>query len=69
VAFNPDETLLASGSHDQTVVIWNLAAGKPITFLNGHQDAVLRVAFNPDGTRIASISWDGTVRLWGLPAE
>ena len=66
VAFNPAETLLVSGSHDKTVGIWNLAEGKLITQLKGHEREVLRVAISPDGTLIASISWDGTIRLWGL---
>jgi WD40 repeat protein len=65
-SFNPDETLLVSGSHDKTVGIWNVAGQKLIRHLEGHTDAVLRVAFNRTGTLIASISWDGTVRLWGV---
>ena len=66
VAFNPDETLLVSGSHDKTVGIWNLSNQKLVTQLKGHEQEILRLAFNPDGTLIASISWDGTVRLWGI---
>jgi len=48
------------------VGIWDVQNGQWLKFLEGHQDAVLRVAINPEGTLIASISWDGTVRLWGV---
>jgi WD40 repeat protein len=69
VAFSPDETLLASGSHDKTIGLWDVAAGSRLATLEGHSDAVLRVAFRPDGTLLASISWDGTVRLWGVGGD
>jgi WD40 repeat protein len=66
VTFNPEESLLASGSHDKTVGIWDLVDHKLLVLLPGHEDVVLRVAFNSQGTLLASISWDGTVKLWGM---
>ena len=66
IAFSPDGSLLASGSHDRTVAIWDVQSGQRLAVLGGHDSAVLRVAVDPSGTLIASISWDGTVRLWGV---
>jgi WD40 repeat protein len=57
--------LLASGSDDNTVRLWNLGAGTS-RMLKGHTDDVYAVAFSPDGKRLASASKDNTIRLWDI---
>jgi WD40 repeat protein len=57
--------LIASGSHDQTVRLWNASTGQCLKVLTGHTGQVLSVAFSPDGKTLASSS-DRTVRLWHL---
>lgn len=64
VAFSPDGRLLASGSDDNTVKLWEVATGREVRTLTGHTHYVLSVAFSPDGKTLASGSWDGTVLLW-----
>ena len=64
VAFSPDGRLLASGSHDKTVRLWDTATGALQQTLEGHSDWVRSVAFSPDGRLLASGSDDETVRLW-----
>jgi WD40 repeat protein len=64
VAFSPDGRTLASASADQTVRLWDLAAGRKRRVLKGHKNWVAAVAFSPDGSRVASGSHDDTVRLW-----
>jgi len=64
LAFSPDGTLLATGSHDDgTVRLWTTADGRPHTTLTGHTNSVWCLAFSPDGTLLATGSHDATVRL------
>lgn len=44
--------------------VWDVASGKLITTLQGHDQTVVHVSFSHDGTRAATSSLDRTVRLW-----
>jgi RNA polymerase sigma factor (sigma-70 family) len=66
VAFTSDGKTLASGSHDETVRLWDVAAGKERDTLKGHSKPVSSVAFTPDGKSLASGSHDYTVKLWDV---
>ncbi|HWP45656.1 MAG TPA: tetratricopeptide repeat protein [Candidatus Limnocylindrales bacterium] len=66
LAFNPEGSLLVSGSDDASVILWDVKKGEKIQVIRDHQDAVKSVAFNPAGTFLASGSFDGTVRLWSI---
>ena len=66
MAYSPDCSLLASGSADKTVRIWDLATGQETGTLVGHSDWVRDVSFSPDGRRLASASHDGTVKIWDV---
>ena len=63
VAFSPEGQLIASGSEDTTVRLWN-RDGKQLTSLTDHTAPVWSVAFGPDGRLLASASDDTTLRLW-----
>ncbi|KAF7133640.1 hypothetical protein CNMCM5793_004948 [Aspergillus hiratsukae] len=69
VAFSADGRLLASGSNDETIKLWDPSTGDPSTgalkhTLEGHSDWVQSVAFLADGRLLASGSGDKTIKLW-----
>src|SRR5438270_12752473 len=64
VAFSPGGELLASGSHDKSIRLWDIATGKEFRRLEGHRDWVSCVSFSADGKLLASCSRDWTVKLW-----
>ncbi|KAG2113401.1 WD40-repeat-containing domain protein [Suillus discolor] len=66
VAISADGTLIASGSSDKTVRVWDADTGNALGTLQGHTQAVYSVAFSPDGKRIVSGSYDTTTRVWDL---
>ena len=66
VDFSNDGRLLASGSTDDSVIVWDVATHKPRTTLSGHGRDVNWVDFSPDGTTLATASDDGTVKIWSL---
>ncbi len=68
VVFSPDSKIIASGSGDNTIKLWDIE-GREILTLKGHADDVLSIAFSPDGKIIASGSYDNTIKLWNLDKE
>jgi WD40 repeat protein len=64
--FNRDGSILASGSYDRTIRLWNVDTGDLRKTLEGHTDGVQHVAFSPTGLILASASDDGTIQLWDI---
>jgi WD40 repeat protein len=54
--------MVATGSDDRTVRLWDPESGLPMSGPLEHSDALGRLAFSPDGHRL--LSFGGQVRLW-----
>jgi eukaryotic-like serine/threonine-protein kinase len=67
LSFSRDGQLLASGSTDHSIRIWDVQARKQIRTLLGHENHVMSVQFAPDG-RLYSSARDGLICVWSLDA-
>jgi WD40 repeat protein len=72
VVFSPDGKIIASGSEDNSIKLWDAQTGKALRTLNkswwrrGNNAAILSVAFSPDGRLLASGSEDNTIKFWDV---
>jgi len=72
VAWSPDGKLIATGSYDRVVRLFDPATGKLLRATggtNGHQNIILSTAFSPKGDRLATGSGDNSARVWDVPLK
>ena len=67
ISFSPiNDQLIAFGSNDGKVRVWDITHDKSVTIGN-HKQSVSSVTFSPsDGTHLASGSWDKTICVWNV---
>jgi U3 small nucleolar RNA-associated protein 13 len=68
MAYDPTGTLVATGSADRTIRVWDMAGGFCTHSFRDHTDIVRTVTFHPDPQRLLLISTsdDNTVRVFDL---
>lgn len=66
IAISGDSRLIAAGSLDRVVRIWDAVTGNLLEKLEGHKDSVYSVAFMPDNKSLVSASLDKKLKLWQL---
>ena len=64
MAISPEGLLLAAGSWDTNLRIWNTRNGELVKVIEDLPVAMFGVAFNPDGRSFADAGVDGTVYIW-----
>lgn len=57
-----DDNILATGSYDTTIKIWNIETGEEMRTLRGHTSAVRALQF--DGNKLMSGSLDHMIKIW-----
>jgi WD40 repeat protein len=66
IAFSPDDDMLACGSKDGTVRIWDIQTSVLVQSFAGHGGRIFSVVFSPCGNMIVSGSDDNTIRIWDI---
>lgn len=66
VSISPNGGIIASGSQDRLVKLWDAANGSLKCICEGHRRGVWNVAFSDVDRIVASGSADATIRIWNV---
>lgn len=66
LAFSPDGKMLASGSQDTTVQLWDIEKRSKLVTLEAHEGWITAVAFSADGKTLASGDANKVIKLWDV---
>ncbi|KAF7731707.1 hypothetical protein EC973_008879 [Apophysomyces ossiformis] len=69
LAINPTGTIIATGSPEKVVRLWDTRSGKRIGKLTGHTDNIRALLISDDGKVILSGSSDSTIKLWSVKSQ
>ncbi|KLO20068.1 WD40 repeat-like protein [Schizopora paradoxa] len=69
VKFGRFDKVLATGSGDKTVKLWNLDDFSCVKTFEGHTNSVLRVDFLNHDMQLATTASDGLLKLWNVRTE
>jgi WD40 repeat protein len=69
LAFSPLGQVLASGSREGKIILWDLENNMKQHVFEGHQGNVTALDFSKDGKLLGSSSADQTIKIWDLETK
>lgn len=66
IAFSPDGKTLAEGLPTNTIRLWEVATGKEVLPVVGHQGGVSNLGVTPDGKTLITRGTDNSIRSWDI---
>jgi WD40 repeat protein len=69
VVFSPDGRIIASGSQDKIVHLWDVQNQKELSVLKANTYSVREIVFSPDGRLLTSVGGGKNIRLWNTSAS
>lgn len=66
---NHNASLIASGSTEKVIRLWDPRSRQKMLKFRGHTDNVRCLLFSNDGSLLLSGSSDGTIRVWSIPQQ
>jgi len=66
VTFSLDSTLIAGGSHDGNMMLWQVDDGRRLLRFDQQQSGIIAIAIKPHNQHMASIDEDGNLLIWDI---
>lgn len=66
LVFSPDDSIIAFGSADKTIRLWNVATGKQIIKIKEDVGTTQKIIFIDDGKTLVAGGWGGPVCFWDV---
>jgi len=66
VMFHPDGLILATGSEDSLIRVWDIKSLKNVATFRGHKGGISDLKFSENGFYLASSDQDNALKLWDL---
>lgn len=66
VALSPDGKIVATGSDDTSVKLWDVATKKLLYTIKDYGHSIKTLAFSPDGKRLAAAGYNPSVKIWDV---
>jgi len=66
VMIHPDGLILATGTEDHLIRVWDLKSQKNVATFRGHKGAITDLKFSENGYYLATSAQDDLLKLWDL---